>query len=198
VRIFLITNNHVLINAVQSLLVGFATVASGTPEDHEAIRQATPRLIILDIQDNLRALSLLATLKDLVPDARTLLLAGLGDIAGIRGACRAGIDGIVLTIQPHEALVATVRSLMPPQTARNAMAAQEPPQQSGVWPRTLTTQECKIVELVSQGLSNKEIADRVCISPITVRHHLTNIFDKLGVTSRQNLIVRSLQLGTVP
>jgi DNA-binding NarL/FixJ family response regulator len=145
-----------------------------------------------------RALSLLATLKDLVPDARSIVLAGLSDAAGIREACRTGIDGIVLTIQPPEVLVATVRSLMPPQTARNTMAAQEHHEHKGVWPRTLTKQECKIVELVSQGLSNKEIADRVCISPITVRHHLTNILDKLGVTSRQNLIVRRLQLGTVP
>jgi len=66
------------------------------------------------------------------------------------------------------------------------------------WPSILTKQEQKIVELVRQGLSNKEIAERAGISPITVRHHLTNIFDKLGVAGRQNLILKTLERSTPP
>ncbi|MDQ3235875.1 MAG: response regulator transcription factor, partial [Pseudobdellovibrionaceae bacterium] len=63
------------------------------------------------------------------------------------------------------------------------------------WPEGLTERERDVVRLISQGLSNKDIADRLCISSITVRHHLTNIFDKLGVSNRQKLLIRAHQYG---
>ena len=65
------------------------------------------------------------------------------------------------------------------------------------WPQGLTEREREIVQLIGQGLSNKDIADRLCISSITVRHHLTNIFDKLGVSNRQKLLLRAHQQGLV-
>jgi DNA-binding NarL/FixJ family response regulator len=62
---------------------------------------------------------------------------------------------------------------------------------------SLTEREREIIALIGQGLSNKDIADRLCISVITVRHHLTNIFDKLGVATRQKLLIRAHQYGLV-
>ena len=54
-----------------------------------------------------------------------------------------------------------------------------------------------MIVLIGQGLTNKDIANRLCISGITVRHHLTIIFDKLGVTSRQKLLIRAHHYGLV-
>ena len=65
------------------------------------------------------------------------------------------------------------------------------------WPSALTERERAVIVLSGQGLSNKDIANRLCISGITVRHHLTSIFDKLGVTSRQKLLIRAHQYGLV-
>ena len=65
------------------------------------------------------------------------------------------------------------------------------------WPGALTERERDVIVLIGQGLSNKDIANRLCISGITVRHHLTRIFDKLGVTSRQKLLIRAHQYGLV-
>ena len=65
------------------------------------------------------------------------------------------------------------------------------------WAGVLTEREREVIRLVSQGLSNKDIADRLCISSITVRHHLTNIFDKVGVSNRQKLLIRAHQYGLV-
>jgi DNA-binding NarL/FixJ family response regulator len=48
--------------------------------------------------------------------------------------------------------------------------------------------------LVRQGLSNKDIAYRLSISDSTVRHHLTSIFDKVGVSNRQKLLVHAQQV----
>lgn len=53
--------------------------------------------------------------------------------------------------------------------------------QSPAWPEALTDREREIIQLVGQGLSNKDIAYQLSISDSTVRHHLTSIFDKIGV-----------------
>ena len=60
-------------------------------------------------------------------------------------------------------------------------------------PDLVTKREREIVALVGEGLSNKDIAGRLGISSITVRHHLTSIFDKLGVATRQKLLIRAHQ-----
>ena len=59
----------------------------------------------------------------------------------------------------------------------------------------MTDREAEIVGLISEGLSNKDIANRLGISTITVRHHLTNVFKKLGVPNRQRLLISAHQLG---
>lgn len=60
---------------------------------------------------------------------------------------------------------------------------------------TLTNREREVVTLIGEGLKNKEIADRLFISETTVRHHLTSIFDKLGVSDRVELLIYSFRHG---
>ena len=60
---------------------------------------------------------------------------------------------------------------------------------------TLTQRESEIVALVSQGLKNKQIGDKLFISHVTVRHHLTSIFAKVGVSSRLELIIYAYNQG---
>jgi two-component system nitrate/nitrite response regulator NarL len=59
----------------------------------------------------------------------------------------------------------------------------------------LTKREHEIISLLSEGLQNKQIASRLSISETTVRHHLTSIFDKLGIANRLELIVYAYRQG---
>jgi DNA-binding NarL/FixJ family response regulator len=52
----------------------------------------------------------------------------------------------------------------------------------------LTPQERQVAQLVSEGLANKEIAARLFLSPRTIEYHLRKVFQKLGITSRAELI----------
>ena len=61
----------------------------------------------------------------------------------------------------------------------------------------LTKREHQIVTLVAEGIKNKDIAERLCISPATVRHHLSSIFAKLEVSDRLQLIVFAFRNGLV-
>jgi DNA-binding NarL/FixJ family response regulator len=59
----------------------------------------------------------------------------------------------------------------------------------------LTDREREVIELVGQGMRNQQIADKLCISVITVRHHLTSIFSKLEVGDRFELAIYSFRHG---
>jgi pimeloyl-ACP methyl ester carboxylesterase/DNA-binding CsgD family transcriptional regulator len=87
---------------------------------------------------------------------------------------------------PH--LVAELRRFLP---------ASEPADDAGplVGVDDLTDREREVLELVAQGLGNDDIAQRLAISPKTVRNHITHIFEKLGATTRSQVIVRARRAG---
>jgi DNA-binding NarL/FixJ family response regulator len=65
---------------------------------------------------------------------------------------------------------------------------------------SLTNREREVIALVGEGIKSKEIAGRLFISETTVRHHLTSIFDKLGVADRVELLIYAYRhrLATPP
>ncbi len=145
-------------------------------------------------------------------ESKIILLCGFEDKERTREAFLSGVDGIVLKVQPPAVLVAAIESLglaqtdpvNTPPTVPAVSTVTAPPSSSHVsvsypvkWPSAFTEREREVIVLIGEGLSNKDIADRLCISGITVRHHLTSIFDKLGVTSRQKLLIRAHQYGLV-
>src|SRR5262249_55616689 len=60
---------------------------------------------------------------------------------------------------------------------------------------SLTARELEVISLLGEGLRNKQIGDRLFVSETTVRHYLTSIFDKLGVSDRLELIVYAYKHG---
>lgn len=58
----------------------------------------------------------------------------------------------------------------------------------------LTRRECEVVKLITDGLRNKEIADKICVSLYTVEDHLKNIMRKLSVDSRTKVLAKLLTL----
>ena len=60
---------------------------------------------------------------------------------------------------------------------------------------TLTKREREVITLVGEGIKNKQIANRLFISEITVRHHLTSIFSKLNLSDRFDLIIYAYRNG---
>lgn len=173
-----------------------------------------PHIVILDTEIESAVSDMIRTIKTAGPGIKVILLAGFDDIETTRHAFSYGVDGIVLKIQPSPVLIATI-DYFARTTARVVVPIANRPNQLELshalplsassartpgppkWPDSLTERERDVVRLISEGLPNKDIADRLCISSITVRHHLTNIFDKLGVSNRQKLLIRAHQQGLV-
>ena len=149
---------------------------------------------------------LIHSLHRAVTDCFVLVLSDLKDEELIRKALCAGAAGVVLKIQPPAVLIAFIESLFlkksqveqqwPRPVPLKIHAPKEDNQESEKF-TSLTTREREIARLIGNGLKNKDVADRLRISEITVRHHLTSIFSKLNVPDRQKLLIWAHQNGHI-
>ena len=215
----IVTNNYLLRLGLQKIvddakwirLVGQAAHAGNLDE---ILTSEQPHIVILDTEIGGAAPDLIQKIKRVAPGVKTILLSGFEDTECTRQALAAGVDGIVLKVQPSAVLIATINYLAdsggevalpignrpsPLKLSHTPAISTAPltPPALTKWSDGLTEREREVVRLISEGLSNKDIADRLCISSITVRHHLTSIFDKLGVSNRQKLLIRAHQQGLV-
>src|SRR4051812_37633233 len=128
----------------------------------------------------------LADLRALAPDARIIVLAEELDAASVRAARDGAIDGLVLKDASAADLVAAIRLVGAGQgvfpagysgAARRLRDAEEsePP---------LSPRQQEVLELLAEGLTNEEIGRRLCLSANTVKFHLREIYDRLGVHNR--------------
>ncbi len=214
----IISSNYLLRLGLQRIVEGepwiklIGQAAHGANLD-EVLANDHPTIAILDAENDQAIPDLIRNIKQAVPAIKIiLLLSGFDDVERTRQAFASGVDGIVLKVQPSAVLIAMIvhltkapkeaplsltrldgRSNLKSQTEFPTLVPLAPTQSKRL--DGLTEREQEVVRLVSEGLSNKDIADRLCISNITVRHHLTSIFDKLGVSNRQKLLIRAHQNG---
>jgi DNA-binding NarL/FixJ family response regulator len=132
-------------------------------------------------------------------DARVLVVTARTDHESSAQLVRDGAHGIVSKARTGEHLVTAIRKVHAGEmwvdrvVATTLIADLQRPGRKVDADRarnaTLTARERDVVNLVGEGLANKAIAERLSISDNTVRHHLTSIFAKLGVTDRLSLVV---------
>ncbi len=192
-------------------IVGAPTQRLSAPE---VIAHCQPDVVIIDTETERDAIEGIKQLRGSIPHSKLMLLSGFEQKDPVREALAYGIDGVILKIHPPVVIIAAIQALFPspPHTSRDEDQDSTTGQvllrplhthpkltllQTG-WPNALTEREREVVRLVKQGLSNKDIAHQLSIADSTVRHHLTNIFDKVGVPNRQKLMVHAHQLRITP
>ena len=139
--------------------------------------------------------------------ARIILITN-SDMAEISiQAVHRGVLGVVLKSQPPEVLIKAIqkvhagevwieRSLMA--NLITSMYRRYPPFAKGPELRRiaqLSDRERQIIQLIGRGWKNQQIANHLCISETTVRHHLTSVYSKLGVSDRLELLVLAQRCG---
>ena len=170
-------------------------------------RALKPQIILLDLGLPRRTgFQVLTELAALSMPIRTLVLAEVIEQSTILEALYLGAYGIVLKGSPREVLLKSICSVIEGQywldnasvpfvieaLRRGSPAANAPTAGNDFG---LTPQELKIVGTVANGSSNKEVSRAFNISERTVKHHLTNVFNKLGLSSRLELAVFALEHG---
>jgi len=175
------------------------------PEVVKLARERKADILLLDLglpgHSGLQVLSDVATLPSPV---RILVLVATVEEGLILEAFHLGAHGVVLKGSPRQALLKSIRSVIAGQYWLDGESVpiviealrKFVPSQNGLAFRKnygLTQRELEIVERIAKGSSNKEMGQEFCISERTVKHHLTNVFDKLGVSSRLHLAVFALE-----
>lgn len=171
------------------------TVIAEASDGKEAVvlaSQLKPDVLLLDLaMPRVPGMEALRELSRQEIAVRTILLTAAIQPFAVTTALQLGARGIVLKASPPELLLKSIRAVyegqfwMGEQRVAN-WAKCGPPSSAGLG---LTSREFEIVSAIKEGSSNREIASKLAISEETVKRHLSNIFSKLGVSSRLELAV---------
>jgi DNA-binding NarL/FixJ family response regulator len=176
-----------------------------------AAREHAPDVVLMDIRmprlDGLEATAAI-TADPALAGTRVLVLTTFELDEYVFGALRAGASGFLLKdVEPADLLaairvVAAGEALLAPRVTRRLIeafaarpAASLPADQRAL--DELTTREREVLGLVGAGLSNQEIAERLVVSPLTAKTHVSRLFMKLGVRDRAQLVVLAYETGLV-
>lgn len=165
----------------------------------ETAREVKPDVILLDLaMPGVRGLDTLAELGELLPATKILLLTASVSKEQVVQAMQLGARGVILKEATSQLLFSAIRRVMEGQywiardtvtdlveALKGASSREEITNRSKDY--GLTPREREIVDLVVAGFTNLDIARQCSISEQTVKHHVSSIYDKLGVFNRVEL-----------
>lgn len=195
-RVFLLDDHDIVRRGVSALLESEGDVevvgeANCVADAGRLIPELLPDVAVLDARlPDGSGIDLCAELRTTAPTVRSLILTSYDDEEAIVSAIRAGAAGYVLKEVQGDSLLSSVRtvgsgqSLIDPAMARRVIhwieqSTQGPEELAG-----LTDQQLRILELLAEGCTNREIGLRLYLAEKTVKNHVTRILATLGVQRR--------------
>ena len=204
VRLILVDDHPIVLGGLQQLLQrqpDFSIIAA-CPDAQTAmaaIEREKPDVLVLDLRmPGTNGLQFLQQLADAGRSCRTVLLTAAIEDAEVSEAVRLGVAGLVMKDSTPDSLVECVRRVhgggqwLDHETVNRAFKASLE-RETAARDSALTPRELEIVRMVAEGLRNRAIAARLSISEGTVKVHLHNIYDKLGVDGRLELTLCAQQ-----
>jgi len=205
ISVWLIEDNHTFRNTVARVLnqIEDLECPHHFSNSEEALQTlaggALPDVVLVDVElpgmDGIEAVS---RIKSMSPATRIIMLTVFDDHDKIFKAICAGASGYLLKTSPVEKIVESIREVysggapMTPRVAHSVLnmfsQLMVPHQDYG-----LTARERTILELMTEGLLKKEIADKLSLSYHTVDTHLRNIYAKLHVNTRSGAVAKALK-----
>jgi DNA-binding NarL/FixJ family response regulator len=196
------------------LLDGIELVASAA-DGEEALALAErhrPEVVLMDLRmPRLDGVQATRQLRERHPDIRVIALTTYADDESVLGALRAGARGYLTKDAGSEDIraailtVAAGEAALDPAVQHHVVAALassgETDRDDGdavaaaALPDDLTPREAEVLALIAQGLTNAEIAERLVVSPTTVKSHINHLFTKTGVRDRAQAVNYAYRTG---
>jgi two-component system nitrate/nitrite response regulator NarL len=216
IRVVLVDELKLFRDGIRSLMGSGSTIclageAGCRAEALTAVRTERPDVILLDLAlGGESSLELLTELMAVAEQAKMLILTANHDSELHRKAIRLGAKGLVSKDQSFEVLAKAVERVhagevwldrtmtavvLEELSRRNEVEKLDP---AAARIANLTERERDVVYAVGEGLKNKQIGNLLSISEVTVRHHLTSIYNKLAVSDRLELVIFAYRHTLVP
>ncbi|MCB9077767.1 MAG: response regulator transcription factor [Anaerolineaceae bacterium] len=173
-------------------------------EAFDKVKELQPDIVLMDLNmPKINGIEAIMRIKEGSPKTKVLVLTAYLDSERVSAAMEAGADGYTLKEVDSHNLIEAIRFVsqggmsLHPQAAqflfRSAKLAEPEPTEE----INLTDRELNVLELITQGLSNKKIAEQLNLSIGTIKSHVSSILSKLNVTSRTEAAVKATQLEIV-
>ena len=186
------------------------SVVGETDNGEEAVQladQLQPDIVVMDVRmPGLNGLEATRRIKAQAPHIHILILSAYEDDHYVFPLLDAGANGYLLKTTGGNDLVSAIRTVcqgekvLDPQITTKVVGRLTAPAttyRSEGMVEALTEREMEVLRVVASGKSNKEVADALYLSVLTVQVHLRNIFGKLGVSNRTEAVTHALSQGWI-
>jgi DNA-binding NarL/FixJ family response regulator len=208
IRILVVDDHPVVRQGVRSILANHPDIeivgeADSAVSLFTAIDSNPPDIVLLDIRmPGQNGIEITQRLKRERPNLKVILLTTYDEDEFLVGALRAGADGYLLKSSSHQVLASSIRQvaqgerLLSPALVDKMMrqfqemAAEKMRADSG-----LSDQELQVLKMIAAGSTNKEIADKLYWSEVTVKRKTQDIFEKLDVANRAQAVAEATKRG---
>jgi NarL family two-component system response regulator LiaR len=207
IRVMTVDDHAILRGGLKFLLLAFEDIeliaeACSGPEALRLCKQLQPDVVLMDMMmPEMDGATTTQAIKEQYPDIQVLVLSSFSDHASVQRVMQAGAIGYLLKNVPIDELADGIRAAAAGKTvlapeATQALVHATGPQapQPGF---DLTDRQLEILALTVEGLTNNEIAERLILSPYTVRNHVSEILSKLGTSTRTEAAAMAVRLGLV-
>ena len=204
IRVLLVDDHAVVRAGLRALLESQSdlTIVGEAADPESAIDGAIktrPDVVLMDLNLGKGGSGADATaqLMELPEPPQVLVLTTYDTEADIMAAIGAGAAGYLLKDAPADEVFRAIRSIARGETVLAPAVAATLVRRTGPTNHSLTEREIEIVDLLAQGISNREIADRLIVSVATVKAHLSHIYTKLGVDTRAGAVAKAIDLRII-
>lgn len=173
-----------------------AGVAVSFPHLRSLISEAAADVIVLDLQSRVEPGVVREWLEDFLSLAPVVVLGPEPDAEIFSRIVRAGAGAMLPTQVSEDQIVEAIRSVAAGLMVFGSNFIPQRPEESETL-EALTPRESEVLQLLSEGLGNKEIASRLHISEHTIKFHIRSILGKLGASSRTEAVSRGLRSGLI-
>lgn len=211
IRVFLCDDQIVVTEGLRKILstdseIEILGAAHNGEELLEMIKKDLPDLILIDLKmPVMNGIITTRKLRQYYPDIHVLVLTTYDDDEWIFDALSAGAEGYLLKDLPPEQLIAAIKGTAKGKSYIDPKITSKVIDKAASVPRTaksehrfdLGEREMEVLELITQGFSNANIAERLFLSEGTVRNYTRGIFRKLGIAARTQAAVAAIKFGLV-
>jgi DNA-binding NarL/FixJ family response regulator len=193
-EILVVEDHPVVAEGLQKLLAenGICTVcpvAQTGGECMEILKNYTPELIFMDINlPDISGIDLCKTILSKFPSIHILALSSFGSMSFIESILDNGAKGYLLKSSDSEEIITAIKKVQEGEIYLNATAKAILENKADDGMPILTRRELEVLKLISDGLTNNEIGEKIFISPLTADSHRKNLLLKLGAKNTASLI----------